>query len=320
MMRKIIQSGPATLSVSLPMAWVKKFKIKKGQEVDIEEQADSLKIKTTTASGEESSRLNITKLAPISTKLIAMLYREGYKKIKAIYTPNKVVLHRGKEMKELDMVKNTFDHLVGMQLWEVGKENNENYATVIESTKINPKEFENVFNKLYFYLMHQSEQIHEALSKNKDIFDEAFLSERLINQTQDFLIKILASFGHEDHKKTLSYYDLILKLESIGDRYFDIAKNYHKNKEIIDAETVRYLKKADDIIQRSASLSRKFDFEKIILLSQEIYEVTEEYKDKLRKNKIKNSLVSHNIYSIFLELYQITELIFTLNHEFFIDK
>jgi hypothetical protein len=320
MIRKIIRSGPATLSVSLPMSWVKKFKITKGQEVNVEEQGDSLKIKTTIPIEEDSAKLNISKLSPLSTKIIAMLYRAGYKKIKVTYAPNKLVIHRGKEIKELDMVKNTFDHLVGMQLWEVGKDNNENYATVIESTKINPKEFENVFNKLYFYLMRQSEQIHEALSKNKDIFDEAFLAERLINQTQDFLIKILTSYGYEDHKKTLNYHDFILHLESVGDRYFDIAKNYHKNKEIIDSETVRYLKKADDFIERSASLSRKFDFEKIILLSEEIYEITDEYKDKLRKNKIKNSLISHNIYSIFLELYQIVELIFSLNHEIFKDK
>ncbi|MBS3092666.1 hypothetical protein J4466_04570 [Candidatus Pacearchaeota archaeon] len=320
MIRKIIRSGPATLSVSLPMNWVKKFKLIKGQEVNVEEQGDSIKIKTSLLIKEESAKLNITELYPLSTKIIAMLYRMGYKNIKVIYTPNHVVLHRGKEIKELDMIKNTFDHLIGMQLWEIGKDKNENYATVIESTKLNPKEFDNVFNKLYFHLMHQSEQIYEALSKNKDIFDEAYLVERLINQTNDFCIKILISFGHEDPKKTLNYHEFILILESIGDRYFDIAKNYHKNKEIINSETVKYLKKANDFIERSSSLYRKFDFEKLIQLTNEVYETIDEYKDKLRKNKLKNSLVSHNVYSIFLELYKIGELIFNLNHEFFRDE
>ena len=319
MIRKIIRSGPATLSVSLPMPWTKKFNIKKGQEINVEEQGNSLMIKTTLPIEEESVKLNITELYPFSTKIIAMLYRAGYKKIKVVYAPNHLVMHRGKEIKELDMIKNTFDHLIGMQLWEIGKDKNENYATVIESTKLNPKEFENVFNKLYFHLLCQSDQIHESLSKNKDIFDEALLVERLINQTQDFLIKILISFGHEEYKKTLAYHDYILRLESIGDRYFDIAKNYHKNKEVIDFETVKYLKRANDFIEHSASLYRKFDFDGLIILTNELYETIDEYKDKLRKNKLKNSLVSHNIYSIFLELYQIAELIFTLNHEFFRD-
>ncbi len=320
MIRKIIQSGPATLSVSLPMAWVKKFKLSKGQEVNVEEQGDSIKIKTSLPIEEENAKLNVTELSPLSTKIIAMLYRMGYKNIKAIYTPNHSVVHRGKEIKELDMIKNTFDHLIGMQLWEIGKDKNDNYAIVIESTKLNPKEFENVFNKLYFHLMHQSEQIYEALSKNKDIFDEAYLVERLINQTNDFCIKILISFGHEDPKKTLNYHEFILILESIGDRYFDITKNYHKNKEIVNAETIRYLKEANDIIERSASLYRKFDSEKLVQLTKEIYETINEYKEKLRKNKLKNSLISHNIYSIFLELYQVAELIFSLNHEFFKEK
>jgi len=335
MKRKILQAGQATLAVSLPMPWAKKFNLKKGQELEVEEQGSSLKIKTTAMAEEDSATLNISSLHPISTKIIGMLYKAGYKKIKAIYTPNKKVIHRGKEVKELDMIKNTFDHLIGMQLWELGKEKTsepkrtglagelaneeENYATVIESAKVNPKEFDNTFNKLYLHLIHQSEQIYEALSQNKDIFDEAYLAERLINQTADFCTRILVSYGHEEHKKTLQYYNLIDNLETIGDKYFYIALEQHENKTKFDKSNLEFFEKALRFIGESASVYRKFDFDKIKSLTKELDETISAYEAKIKKSKGKENLISYNLYSIFLELYEMIEKLYFLNYDFFKD-
>ncbi|MBI2449226.1 AbrB/MazE/SpoVT family DNA-binding domain-containing protein [Candidatus Pacearchaeota archaeon] len=316
MNRKILQVGPSTLAVSLPSSWTKKFNIKKGEELTLEEQGNSLRIKTSSPIEEESAKINVSLLHPFSTKIIGMLYRAGYKKIKAIYTPNKTVTHRGKQLKELDMIQNTFDHLTGMQLWELGNEK-EYYATIIESAKVNPKEFENILNKLYLHLIHQSEQIYNALLNNKDSFDEAYLTERLINQAQDFCIRILASHGHEDHKKTLHYNNLIYKLESIGDKYFQIALSHHKNKEKINPETLQYIEKAIAFIKESISLCRKFNFEKITSLIKELNESIKNYQEEIKKQETKSTLISFNIYSILLEIYEIIEILFFLNHTYF---
>jgi len=248
-----------------------------------------------------------------------MLYRAGYKRIKAIYTPNINVKHRGKTLKEVDMIKNTFDHLIGMQLWEIGKQGHENYATVIESAKPDPKEFESVFNRLYWHLMHQSDQVFEALSENKDIFDEAFLAERLVNQTHDFCIKILISFGHEHYQKTLHYHDYLRKLESIGDRYFEIATIFHQNKESIDKKVLDYLEKTRDYLEKSASIYRKFNFEKIISLTNEISQTIKDYQEDIKHKELKNNLISCNIYPILLEIYEIIEILFFLNQDYFKD-
>ncbi|OGJ16860.1 hypothetical protein A3K73_08925 [Candidatus Pacearchaeota archaeon RBG_13_36_9] len=317
MKRRILQAGQATLAVSLPMPWVKRFKLKKGQDIEVEEQGSSLKIKTAAMTEEDSAALNVSSLHPISTKIIGLLYKAGYKKIKALYSPNKTVIHRGKEVKEIDMIKNTFDHLIGMQLWELGKEKNENYAMVMESAKVNPKEFDNTFNQLYLHLIHQAEQVYEALSLNKDIFDEAYLAERLINQTADFCTRILVSFGHEEYKKTLQYYNLIDNLETIGDRYFYIALEQHENKTKINKEILEFFQKASGFIEESSSIYRKFDFDKIKSLTKELDETIKSYEYKIRKSKGKENLVSYNLYSIFLELYEIIEKLYFLNYDYF---
>ncbi len=317
MNRKILQAGPATLAISLPMSWVKKFSLKKGQELAVEEQGNALKIITKNPLEEESATLDVGKLEPVATKIIGMLYKTGYKKINAFYTPNKIVSHRRKQQSELEMVKHTFSHLTGMQFWELGKREGRHYASVIESAKVNLQEFDNVFNKLCLHLMHQAEQITEALSQQKTIFDEAFLAEQLINQTHDFCIRILITYGHKDYKKVPYYYDFIIKLESIGDKYFSIACN---TKEKIDKNTLHTLEQSRDFISRVLSLERKFDFDKVTSLTQEIFQVITEYEMLITTNKVKAGLISHTLYSLLLEIYELIEILYALHHDYFSDK
>jgi len=317
MNRKILQAGPATLAVSLPREWVKRFSLKKGQELVVELHANSLLIKTKSEIKEDNSTINISALHPISTKLIGMLYKAGYKRIKAVYTPNKSVIHRSKSVKEIDMIRNTFDHLIGMQLWDLGNQKGEYYAVAVESAKVDPKEFDHVFNRLYLHLIHQAEQVYDALAHNKDIFDEAYLAERLINQTADFCTKIVISFGHEDYKKTIHYYDFISKLESVGDKYFHIVEYYHKNRRKVDKNIIDCLKQSMSLIKESVSLYRKFDYQKIILLTREIDSNLKEYENRIQSGTIRGTLFSYYAYSILAEIYEIVEILFFLNNECF---
>jgi len=310
MNRKILRVGPVTMAISLPMDWAKRFNLKPSEELDVEIQGNSLRITTKSKMEEESATVNVTELYPISTKIIGMLYKAGYKKIKAIYTPNKSIEHRGKRIKELDMIRNTFDHLIGMQLWDLGKKGKGNYATVVESAKLDSKEFGNVLNKLILHVIHQSEHIYSSLQNKKDTLDETHLGERLINQTADFCIKILVSHGHEEPKKTLHYFALTNALESIGDKYFKIGLLHH-NKVKIDKTSLKYLEKSTGYLRVSASLYRKFDMEKAKELTREIHNFIVDFEKNIQ------GLMSYQIYSILSGIYELMEIILFLNYNAF---
>jgi len=315
MVRKVIQSGPATLSISLPSKWIKKFNIKKGQELGVEEQGNSLNISAQSLDSSDNALVNVSELNPISTKIIGIAYKSGYKQIKAVYTLGKKVIHRGRKIAEIDMIKNTFDHLIGMQLWEIGKSGNTNYAIAKESAKIIPKEFDSVLNKLFFHLMHQTDLILESLASKKDLFSESALTERLINQTQDLCIKILYLNGHDIYKKTLPCYNLVMKLESIGDKYFRIAERVHKNKIQIDKESIEYLNKLNLILEEIGSLNRKFISKKAINLVVKIEKNLVEYEEFMKKIRTQDNLIYYEIYSIGLEFLEVVENLFFLNQE-----
>lgn len=315
MKRKILQAGPTTLTVSLPMPWVKKFNLKKGQELEVEEQGSALNIITKSIYEEDSAIIDASSLEPISTRIIGALYKAGYKKIKVYYTPNKFIIHRGKELKEVDMIKNTFDHLNGMQLWEIGKDKGGNYVTVTEISKPDSKEFKNILNKLFLCLISQSELISGSIEKKQDIFDEASLNERLINQTSDLCIKILIIKGYEEYRKTTYFYDFVSKLESLGDDLFKIASEL-KNSKSLEPETRNALIRITELLKESESLYKKFNQELIISLIKKTNKIMNEFKEKIKSAKVKG-IISIYTFSALNKISDLTESLCFLNYDFF---
>ncbi len=314
MSRKIIQAGPSTLAVSLPMPWVKRFKLKKGQDIEVEEQGNSLKVKTISSIDEDSAIIDVGEFGYLSPKIVGMLYKSGYKKIKAIYTPNKKVSWWGKEMSELDFIKKIFDNFTGMQLWELGKDEDGSYVTIVESAKVNPKEFENVFFKIGYNIIDQAKLVLTYYSVKKELFEEIFLNEVLINKTADFCTRILTTFGHTEYKKTVYYYDLVTKLEYLGDYYFRLGMKYKedKNKSIF---ILNYLEKSILIVEKLISNTRKFDKKQLISLSAEINNL----RTKLEKEKSLKSAAIFEMNCIFKLIDEIIETILAMNYDSFKD-
>ncbi|HJX50365.1 MAG TPA: hypothetical protein VJ438_02795, partial [Candidatus Nanoarchaeia archaeon] len=82
-------------------------------------------------------------------------------------------------------------------------------------------------------------------------------------------------------------------------------------------EILEFFQKASGFIEESSSIYRKFDFDKIKSLTKELDETIKSYEYKIRKSKGKENLVSYNLYSIFLELYEIIEKLYFLNYDYF---
>lgn len=84
MIRKLVQHGTSTLMVSLPSKWVKKNDLKKGQDIQIIEKDDYVKISSKGIDAEKKkTEIDVDSIedAPLRV-LLAGLYRAGYDEIK----------------------------------------------------------------------------------------------------------------------------------------------------------------------------------------------------------------------------------------------
>ncbi len=306
MNRSILKVGPATLAVSLPMAWVKKFNLKKGQELVVEQQGSSLKISTANVASEESAVIDITALSPFSNKVMGLLYKMGFKSIKAYYTPNATMEFRGKSISEADLIKDTFDHMVGLQLWELGKDKDGSFARAIEISKSDPQEFYNLFSKLFLHVIGQAELVKEAIATGRDIKDEALLGERLINLTADYCARILSTAGIDQHRKAILFYDAITSLEETGDILLKMALHREKKRLAFGDEAVSCLREAH-------TQYKKFSQEGLVSLSKKIDSTVKACEAEQHKKSISGCYE----YALLLEIYGLVEKIYALHYDQF---
>ena len=111
------------------------------------------------------------------------------------------------------------------------------------------------------------------------------------------------------------YYNYITKLESIGDRFYHIAEKY--NEEKVSNTIIEWLIKIEKFIEESASIYRKFNILKIQEMAKEIHKSIKEYEEEISKEKFKHSLITYNIHEILLEIYELIEILYSLNQDFF---
>ena len=88
MKRKVNKVGQNTLTVSLPNKWIKENKIEKGDELDVNVEADVISFsKSEREKGEKEVRINIDNYSYLSlARYIYLLYRTDYDKIILTYS------------------------------------------------------------------------------------------------------------------------------------------------------------------------------------------------------------------------------------------
>ncbi|MCG2718692.1 MAG: AbrB/MazE/SpoVT family DNA-binding domain-containing protein, partial [Nanoarchaeota archaeon] len=103
MKRKLIQMAGKTMVVSLPSPWIKKYGLKKGEEIDLEEKGKNILIKI------DSKKENMGKeiLIDIPTedlffeRSLHVWYRRGYNQITVIFEDKDVLRKIRKSVKKL---------------------------------------------------------------------------------------------------------------------------------------------------------------------------------------------------------------------------
>ena len=92
MKRSVIQIANSTQLISLPRKWALKYGIKKGDELEVEEQGNKLYIGTEKTQESGNIEVDITGLDRDSFMfLIRILYIRGYNEIKLIFNNDKPV-------------------------------------------------------------------------------------------------------------------------------------------------------------------------------------------------------------------------------------
>lgn len=267
MKRKVVLHGPSTLTISLPANWVKKFNIKKGEELDVVEHGKELRINTNSITFEKK-QIDLENLERLGRSYVTSSYRQGYDEIDFTYGDSNYI--------------KTIQNIITRETtgFEIIRQYG-NSCTIKDLTGHSRDEFNTALRRIWLLLLDLSNESLVAIKKNnpKEL-KNIKLMDYSINKFSNYCLRILIKKSHYDFKKTPLYYYFVKSLEEIADQYKDLCNFHSENLKKIDKDLLELFDKTNSHLNSLYELFYKYDKQKI----EELFRET-----KLTNNEISDS-------------------------------
>ncbi|HII15537.1 MAG TPA: phosphate uptake regulator PhoU [Nanoarchaeota archaeon] len=227
MKRNVMLMGGKTYVISLPAPWIKKHGIKKGEELDVQEEGGRVVIESGKgAKMPRQRRIDVSNLPPLVYRTMIRVYEEGFDEIEIKFD----------DPVSISKLESVSDALIGLEI--VKQERNSWILKVISETS--KEDFESVFRRL-FYLIEAlgDETLDAAKNGNKTALQKLLGKEHNINKFAYYALRLLNKYGYKEGYRTQMFYYILEQLERIGDVYIELINLLLKSdlrlkKEIVD--------------------------------------------------------------------------------------
>ena len=288
MKRKVIQLAGRTLVVSIPSAWASKYKIKKGDEVDISDDGTSLKITTSQKeSGNKKISIDLSSTTrSIARAAISGLYKRGYDEITVNYNSKEVydaIIEKKKEV------------LLGFTLHEIS-----NDKLVLDSfTHDSPKEFENSLRRAFLVTMSMGENLLDAIRSNdfKNL-KNIKTSENTNNQLTSFCERLINK-GFVSQEEASFFYVICWNLEKACDPYLEIANLLEENKNMkLSPDVISLFEEVNAFLRGFYDALYNYSTEKIARLEDKKKKIMDKAKVAYKNKSSTECQIINNLFEI----------------------
>ena len=228
--RKLIKHGLSSLTVALPLKWLKERGLEKGNSVYIEEEGNKLILSTKKSIKHEKITVDITGLDRTSALLyIQSLFRFGYNEIEIKFKkPTTTHYRTKKKVRYSAVIHYIVTRCIGAEIIE----QEDNKIVIKYITKEAEEDFRVVLRRIFHLLKDTSLSLNEGI-KSHDLDKLATIEEKHdnINNFTSYCLRLLNKYGYPDVKKTCFYYHIIASI----DKVVDVLK--YTARDIIDQDT-----------------------------------------------------------------------------------
>ena len=293
MKRKVSLIGPATLMVSLPSKWVKQFNVKKGDEIDIEEDSNRLILSVGKTSQSKRIEIDVSKNPSLTRRFLMDAYRSGFDEVRLNFL----------DLKELKLIQDTASEiLLGFEIVEQSKNN----CVLRNVTKESEEEFDNVLRRIFQVTSVMIKNGLEAIKKNDfELLQEAYVLEITNNKFALYCERMLNKIGKGSYLKTNFTFAIIYQLEKIADELKYIFEYISKNRIKLNKETIKLYEKIGimydlcqknyyDFNENDAKLLSEYKIG-VVSIGEKLFQTTDRSEVKLIGNLIDIAKFIYNI-------------------------
>ena len=280
--RKVIQIANSTQLISLPRKWALKYDIKKGDELEVEEDGNKIFISTESVQESGNIEVDITGLDRDSFMfLIRILYVRGYDEIKLIFN-NPIVHHYrlGKKVKVISAIHAEVNRLTGIEVIQ----QRENFCILKILSESSIKDFDLILRRIFLLISDASNDLIKGAGKgDKYLVESMEEKHNTITKFMSSALRLLNKVGHPNHKNTSLYYHIIESLDNVNDILKESARDIVNFKIKISKNSEKILFRINESLAEFNKLFYKFDFKLVEKLSSERYKIMVEIRGALKK-------------------------------------
>lgn len=270
MRRKITLHGPSSLTISLPCTWVKDNDLKKGDEIDIEEEGNKLLIKPISNSCTfKKKEVDFAGLDLDTRKeLILSLHARGYDEIKINY--DKEII--GKE---------TYFFLNEMNIgFEII---NQNINSLVIRNISNPEneQFDNLLRRIFLIAKEYSKKVEERLENKDNQTFSCLVHELSIKRIANFCKRIVLK---DKNNNSLFVFKIIESLEKITYSISQLLDQFQETDNCAKKELILIYNETCHIFELSYQLFYKFSLNEYNIFRNK----SKETSYKIRDYKLNN--------------------------------
>ncbi len=267
MKRKVVLHGYSTLIVSLPSKWVKRYGIKKGDELDIKEEQNRLIISTDSSKKLDKTEIDITGLdRTMIMYTIRSLYRKGYDEIKVIFKNPMTTYYRiGREMKVISVIHQEVNRLIGVEVMQ----EHEDYCIIKDLQQTSTKDFDQILRRIFMLIQTAMDDLLKGISKGDNVLlDTVKEKHDTITKFVSYCLRMLNKRGYIEPKNTLYLYHIIATLDRITDNIKYLARDTLNFEVKFSAKGISILENIVKSLKIYTDIFYKVSTDKIIELSR----------------------------------------------------
>lgn len=235
MERKLIRLAGTTLVVSLPCKWAEKWKLKKGDSVEVLDKNSELLISPLFNKKKMIVKLDFRRF---NERLIKRVFSAAYK----VGFDELVIVHNKEDSKLIEGLVNKYIGLV----WTEKEKEKITIKNVFDSKNVN---FESVFRKTFLLTCSLASESLKIL-KEEDRGKALILLEGKENFIKhiNLSLHLLNLEGAKSVKETNIYFYTVSLLDSIIDFYFRLCKNFAESG-TIKKKTLDFYLKVNNLLE-----------------------------------------------------------------------
>ena len=306
MRRKIIQIANSTQLVSLPRAWALKHNIKRGDEVEVQQQGNQIIISTDKAAEHDAVELDVSGLDRSSViYYIRSAYRCGFNTIKVKFKNSTCRHYRtGKTKNMLSVIHREVNRLVGIDIIQ----QKEDFCVIKAISEPSEKDFDLLIRRVFRLMLDTYDDLITIAKKGDMVLAETIEEKHdTITKFVSCCIRLMNQKGYTKSESAFFMYHIVANIDNIVDIIKYGGRDLLEYNKKMKKDTVAILNDVKNSLAWYYDFFYKFNFATLEKLSQNRDQTKFKIKDLMKKQGIPNPDIS-----LMISMEQILEILLDL--------